>query len=245
MRIAACQTEAIRHNVEEAVTVLRRFALEADRKAADVVLFPEGFLQGYFADRLTVAQLAVSLESAEFRTVLDVLRDIQCVVVFGVLERDADDFYNTAVVVRSGEVVCKYRKTHLLEGEKDAFTPGSMCPVFEVAGQKVGLNICFDLNFPTATAAVVEQGASILLCPCNNMMPLRKAEKYKRLHNKIRAERAKESSVWIVSSDVTGSWGERISYGPTAAINPDGEVVAQVPLLETGMILVDVDCEGT
>ena len=51
---------------------------------------------------------------------------------------------------------------------------------------------------------------------------------------------AKETKLWIISSDVTGEVDGRISYGPTAAINPIGQIVDQVPLLETGMITVEI-----
>jgi hypothetical protein len=44
-----------------------------------------------------------------------------------------------------------------------------------------------------------------------------------------------------VSADVTGERDEhRIGYGPTSVINPHGEVVAQVPLLTTGIVIADV-----
>jgi hypothetical protein len=33
---------------------------------------------------------------------------------------------------------------------------------------------------------------------------------------------------------------ERIAYGPTLAMNPKAEVVAQVPLMTAGMITVDI-----
>jgi hypothetical protein len=43
-----------------------------------------------------------------------------------------------------------------------------------------------------------------------------------------------------VSSDVTGERDEWISYGPTAVIDPLGVVVAQVPLLKTGMVVAEI-----
>ena len=47
--------------------------------------------------------------------------------------------------------------------------------------------------------------------------------------------------MWLVSADVTGERDEhRIGYGPTSIINPRGEVVAQVPLLTTGIVIADV-----
>ena len=44
----------------------------------------------------------------------------------------------------------------------------------------------------------------------------------------------------MLSSDVTGERDDRVSYGPTALLNPQGEVVAQVPLLQPGLIVEEV-----
>ena len=63
------------------------------------------------------------------------------------------------------------------------------------------------------------------------------AEKYKHLHHKMRIERVKETGLWLLSSDVTGERDGRIAYGPTSIINPDGQVTAQVPLMEIGMVI--------
>ncbi len=56
----------------------------------------------------------------------------------------------------------------------------------------------------------------------------------------MRIERVVENKIWMMSADITGEKDGRISYGPTSAINPDGQVVCQVPLMETGMIMVDI-----
>jgi predicted amidohydrolase len=85
------------------------------------------------------------------------------------------------------------------------------------------------------------RGARLIVCPSNNMMTREKAEKYRHLHNKVRAQRSKETGLWLISSDVVGEKGNQICYGPTAIINPAGEVVSQVPLLEAGMIVGEID----
>ncbi len=61
-------------------------------------------------------------------------------------------------------------------------------------------------------------------------MKCKTAEKFKHLHHKIRIERVIENKIWLMSADVTGERDGRISYGPTSAINPDGQIVGQVPL---------------
>jgi predicted amidohydrolase len=69
------------------------------------------------------------------------------------------------------------------------------------------------------------------------------AERYRAIHNEIRALRAKEHGMWLMSSDVTGDRDGRICYGPTAVIDPAGNVVGYVPLLQTGMVVAELRCK--
>lgn len=46
--------------------------------------------------------------------------------------------------------------------------------------------------------------------------------------------------MWVVSSDVTGVRDSRIAYGPTSVISPQGEIVMQVPLMTTGMVVAEI-----
>ena len=80
----------------------------------------------------------------------------------------------------------------------------------------------------------------MIVCTANNMMPYDKAEKSKLLHNQVRSKRAKETGLWFISADITNERDGRISYGPTAIINPEGKVVDQIPLCEVGMVSVEI-----
>ncbi|MEM7365503.1 MAG: carbon-nitrogen hydrolase family protein, partial [Pseudomonadota bacterium] len=182
MRVAACQVPDIRNDVTAALLVIHEQSMCAQRRGADAVVFPECFLQGYFTDVPTVSSVAIEKDSPQFKEVLRFLRNLDVTVVVGFIERAGRHFYNAAVAIRRGEIVCHYRKTSLLEGEKVAFTPGAEYPTFEVAGERAGINICYDLNFDRAMHPLIEQGARVLLCPCNNMMPFEKAESYKQVH---------------------------------------------------------------
>jgi predicted amidohydrolase len=73
------------------------------------------------------------------------------------------------------------------------------------------------------------------------MMGRQKAEFWRPMHNAIRAERARETGMWLVSSDVTGRRdAHRIGLGPTSVISPDAVVVAQVPAHTVGMVTADI-----
>jgi predicted amidohydrolase len=240
MKVAACQMPDVRNDVQRAVSLIQSYATEAERQGARLVCFPECFLQGYDVRAEYVAQAALDLASAEFAHVLRSLETCEPIVVVGLLERQGAKFYNSALAIDRGRVVARYRKAHLLDGERAVFEAGADYPVFEAHGTTVGINICYDLTFSDAINAVADAGAELVACPCNNMMDRRTAEEWKLRHDPIRADRAREGRVWLLSSDVTGEWGDRISYGPTAVIDPSGNVIDQVPLMTTGMVIAEL-----
>lgn len=221
--------------------MIETYATHATRHGARLVCFPECFLQGYCLDDGYVAEAAVDLTSSEFDRILRSLEHLEPTVVVGLIERTGHTFFNSAVAVQGGNLVAVYRKTHLLDSEQTIFQPGDDHPVFDVCGTTVGINICYDLNFNESVKAVALAGAKLLACPCNNMMPRKTAEQWKRRHNEIRSQRAQENGMWLLSSDVTGERNGWISYGPTAVIDPSGAVIDQVPLMTTGMAVAEIE----
>jgi 5-aminopentanamidase len=237
--IAACQLPDVHDDTEQSLKHIVSYALDGEAQGAKLVCFPECYLQGYIVDDRT-HQLALDLTSDAFERILYQLAEIRPVLVIGLIEREDQKVFNTAVVIKEGQLLGRYRKVKLLDGEKGIFEAGSEFPGFETEGLKFGINICYDLNFSECTRAVASQGADLLVCPCNNMMRFENAEKWKYRHNESRAERAREGNIWLISSDVTGERDGRISYGPTAVINSQGLVVTQAPLLKEGMIVQEI-----
>ena len=239
LRIGACQTPELLEDVPAALAMVESFAAEAYAADLDLLLFPECFLQGYLVTPDYLHRNAFDLGSAAFGEVLARLAPIRQTLVVGVIERQHDKFFNSAAVIARGEVVGVYRKTHLTGGES-AFTAGTSYPIFDLNGIRFGINICYDTQFPAAAEAVSVQGGQLLLVLAQNMMRRENAEHWKPLHNMIRAERARETGMWLISSDVTGQRDEhRIGYGPTSVINPAARVIAQVPALTVGMVVAE------
>ena len=243
--IGACQTPEILGDVDAAVACIRGFCEQAEPESADLLLFPECFLQGYLATQAHVQSHALDLRSALFRSVAARLGDVRPALVVGVIERSGGRVHNSAVVLEHGQVTGVYRKTHLLPGEK-VFTAGDEYPVFEVKGLRYGINICYDARFSGAAARIARQGARVLLVPAQNMMRRQAAETWKHQHGQIRAKRVTETGMWLISADVTGKRGDtHIGYGPTSVTNPSAETVTQVPLMETGMVIARIPNDET
>jgi len=237
--VAVCQVPDSREDTKTALQWIHQFSGEATGRDVSLIAFPECFLQGYLTDAVQAGKHALNLHDNAFTAMVQPLAMYSPVIVFGLIEKEDGRLFNTAVVVKNGVLMGKYRKRHLLSGEK-LFTPGDDHPVFTINDFRFGINICYDTQFPEAAAAIAKQGASLLLCVSNTMMSQKKADHYKDWHVPMRAERAKENNIWLLSADVTGRREDRIAYGSASAIDPTGIITAQMPFLETGMLVVDI-----
>ena len=241
VRIAAAQTVEFREDIEAALNCVADVAARAETEGASLLCFPEAFLQGYLTDEPLARRDALDLASSVFEAVLNWLPKNGPMIVMGLIEVEEGRLFNTAIVVDRGVLIGRYRKAHLFSGEH-IFNTGSDSHVFEVDGLRFGINICYDPNFPEAARKVADLGASLIVCPANNMCCRKTAEALKNVHNSVRSERCRETGLWLVSADVTGERDGRISWGPTAVLNPAGEVVAQLPLEKTGLLVFDIPC---
>ena len=227
--------------MEAALGCIEAFARQPSSDDVELLLFPECFLQGYLVEPDHVRRYALALTATSFQKILSRLTPLRPTLVFGVIEQSGPAYFNTAVVVRHGVLEGFYRKTHLMAGER-LFQPGTAYPTFNLNGLRYGINICYDTNFPEAAKAVASQGARLLLVPSQNMMKRPAAETWKCRHNAIRAERVSETGMWLVSADVTGARDDsHVAYGPTSVMNPEAEVVAQVPTMAVGMVVASIE----
>jgi predicted amidohydrolase len=241
VRVAAAQTAAYREDVAAALECAVQVAARASAEGAELLCFPECFLQGYLTDDAVARSYALDLESTRFQTVLGNFAKSEPMIVMGIIEIENERLYNTAIVFHRGILRGRYRKIHLLKREK-IFESGTDCPLFEVSGLRFGINICYDTNFPKAGCRVADLGARIIVCPANNMLPRDTAENLRDRHNAVRGERCRETGLWLISSDVTGERDDCVSWGPTAILNPAGVVARQLPLGQTGLLFFDVPC---
>lgn len=237
-RIAAAQTPDFREDVEAALAHANAVIADATAQGADLLVFPEGYLQGYLTEEPLARRHALNLASPQFEALLARLPTTGPTIVMGLIEEDAGALHNTAAVLHGGMLLGRYRKTHLLAGEA-CFTPGTETPAFEAGGVRFGINICYDTNFPDAARAVADAGATLLVCPANNMMKRANAEHWRDRHTPARAERCRETGLWLISADVTGERDGRVAWGPTAVLNPQGEVAAQLPLDQPGLLVFE------
>ena len=96
-------------------------------------------------------------------------RKLHCYVVCPIDRRQGQCRLNTAVLLnRDGQVQGVYDKVYPYWSEFDLREPvsvGSAVPVFQTDFGKLGLAICFDVNFPEVWQRLADQGAELVVWP--------------------------------------------------------------------------------
>lgn len=239
VRIAAAQTTEFREDIEGALACAAKLSDEAGSAGAKLLCFPEGYLQGYLTDETSARRVALDVKSREFNKLFERFPQSCPMIVMGFIEIWMGKLFNSALVMENATIIGCYRKQHLLPGEC-VFTAGENMPIFEVDGMRFGINICYDTSFSASARGLADLGAELIVCPANNMMRRDKAELFKDAHNAVRGDRCRETGLWLISADVTGERQGRVSWGPTAVLNPVGRVVKQLPLERPGLLIVDI-----
>ena len=141
----------------------KRIRAWAERSAADIVVFPELSSCGYMYEN--PKELAPFSDSADILAPLEALSArTGKLLVGGFAERARDGLHNAAYAV-GPDGTSVYRKIHLWNREKLLFKEGDRPCVIEYEGRKIGLEICYDLQFPELSAYLARQGAEIVLAP--------------------------------------------------------------------------------
>lgn len=123
---------------------LEQLAQQAALAGAQLLVTPEGFLEGYLVQtpgltRERYAEVADDLSGGSYYERICVLAaEYKVHIAAGLTERSGNRFYNTCVLIGlDGSLIGKYRKTHNLNDEP-LNTKGNSFPVFETSLGRVG-----------------------------------------------------------------------------------------------------------
>lgn len=158
---------------EKSIEKAEKFVREAAALGANVILLPELFETLYFCQERRYEHYDLALPTEDNPAVqrfLDVSKELNVVLPISFYERDVNNFYNSAAMLDSGEILGVYRKIHIPDDhfyqEKFYFTPGNTCfKVWDTRFGKLGVGICWDQWFPEAARCMALDGAELLLYP--------------------------------------------------------------------------------
>ncbi len=174
----------------------------------DLILLPEGIT--VVGTGKSYADVAEPVPGPTTARLGEYARRRQAWIAAGLYEREGAAIYNTAVLLdRQGRVAGRYRKVYLPREEiEGGLTPGNDYPVFQTDFGKVGMMICWDLQYADPARNLALRGAELILLPIwggNEALP---------------KARAIENQVFLAASGYNH---------PTYILDPEGHTLASAP----------------
>jgi predicted amidohydrolase len=139
-----------------------------------------------------------------------------------------------------GVVRGRHRKVHLYgDLDRDQFAAGGARPApFDHDGSRVGLLICYDVEFPEAVRSLAAGGARAVYVPTANMTGCEEVQEIL-----VRA-RACENNCSVVYANYCGADDEFEYNGRSLICGPRGEVLAQAGPKSEELIIADLPGES-
>jgi 5-aminopentanamidase len=224
---------------------LTRAAIEeAAGAGADVVVLPELITSGYvFEDAAETATAAIGTDHPILVEWAALAREHDLVVVGGFAERGDDgNLYNSAALLDPSGLRAVYRKLHLWDREKLLFTPGDAAPpVIDTHVGRIGVVVCYDLEFPELTRGVALRGAQLLCVPTNWPLMERSSAERRPGEVVVAMATARMNRMAVACADRLGDERGVAWTGGASIVGADGWIAAET--LAPGMIAADVDLD--
>ena len=172
--VAALQLALGSSDEAENIAAVAAGVEDAARRGARLILPPELFSGPYFCKVEDEALFALARPTAEHPSVIAMralARTLKVFIPTSFFERDGHHYYNTlAMIDDQGEIMGTYRKSHIPDGpgyeEKYYFRPGNDgFKVWDVAGTRIGVGVCWDQWYPEAARVMALLGAELLFYP--------------------------------------------------------------------------------
>ncbi|MFD5115331.1 carbon-nitrogen hydrolase family protein [Streptomyces sp. NPDC058391] len=238
LRTALLQSSGRPGSVAGNLKVLDEAAGDAAAAGAGLLVCPEMFLTGY-AIGDDMPRLSEPADGPSAGAVAEIAVRHGLAVLYGYPERDGERIFNAAQLIGpEGARLANYRKTHLFGGfEREWFTPGEQ-PVVqaELAGLRLGIMICYDVEFPENVRGHALAGTDLLLVPTAQMHP------FQFVAESLVPVRAFESQMYVAYVNRTGQEGDFEFVGLSCLAGPDGATRARAGRGEE-LLLGEVDRE--
>jgi predicted amidohydrolase len=237
MKLALWQTLGISVNVAANLEALERVAQRAHAAGAALLLCPECWLGGYNIGE-AVAQVAEPPDGAAARRIAAIARAHDLAIAYGYAELAGDGriFNSVQVIGPTGMPLAHYRKTHLFGAqERTSYRqgPGFVTP-FQFAGLRIGLLICYDVEYPESVRALTLMGADLVL------VPTALTAEYARVPDVIIPARSLENQIFVAYCNRAGVENGMPFLGRSCVTGPDGHPLATAENAET-LLYADID----
>lgn len=201
----------------------------------NLVVCPELFATGYHiaTDHRDLGEPA---EGRYFRAVAELAKTHACAIAYGYPEAAGRTFNSAAIVGADGELLANHRKRLASPSsfEETSFANGASQTLFELAGTKVAVAICYEIEFPETARNAALAGADLLI------VPTALVEAWPVVAERVVPARAFENGLWVAYANHAGRELSHTYLGGSRIFAPDGREVA-VAGRDEELLVAEVD----
>ncbi len=251
INVAALQLALSSPDEGENIAATSALVEEAAATGAQIVLPPELFSGPYFCKVEDEALFALARPTAEHPSVIamrDLAAKLKVAIPTSFFERDGQHYYNTlAMIDDRGEILGTYRKSHIPDGpgyeEKYYFRPGNDgFKVWDIAGTRIGVGICWDQWYPECARAMALMGAELLLYPTAiGSEPYDADLDTSRMWRRAMIGHSVSNCMPVIAANRIGSEDGQRFYGHSFICDEWGDFLAEFGSEETGVLTAQLD----
>lgn len=212
MKIVLNQFNAVWENADANLEKLKHQWSQIVDLHGDLLVLPEMFNSGF---SMSAHQIAEPLDGPTLSFLQTHAKQTRLPILAGLaLKREGNCVSNSAVLVNSaGTVAAIYDKMQpfTFAGERDHYLAGTKPCVFEVAGGRFGVFVCYDLRFPELFRMVAKQVEAIIVIA---NWPSPRLEHWTTL---LKA-RAIENQCYVIGVNRTGSDANNLDYPNSSVV---------------------------
>lgn len=256
VKVAATQMSCS-SNIDENISKAESLVREAAEKGAQIILLQELFETPYFCQKEKSDYYVYATELENNKAINHfkaVAKQLQVVLPISFYEKKNYARYNSIAVIDSnGEVLGKYRKSHIPDGpgyeEKFYFNPGDTgFKVWNTRFGKIGAGICWDQWYPEAARCMALMGAEILFYPTAiGSEPQDSSIDSKDHWQTCMLGHAAANLVPVVASNRVGVEKDEDSkitfYGSSFIAGPQGNKISEAGRTEETVLVAEFDLE--
>ena len=216
---------------------------QAREAGADLVAFPELATTGYPPEDLLFKKSFVDANVVAMQEVVAASQGIA--VVLGYVQPRASGMANSAAIGYDGRLIDTYDKIFLpnygVFDEERYFVKGDQCPVYEISGVQVGVNVCEDIWYEVGPSLVQRKAGAELIVNINASPFHAGKSAYRR--DGIVGNRAADHGLFVAYLNTVGGQDELVFDGNSMICDPSGQVLTRGPAFQEAMIIHDIDVD--
>lgn len=209
----------------------------AARAGADALFFPELSLTGY--EPGAAKELAMEAEALAVLPLAAMAQEAEIFVAVGV-PTQSEQGVRISMALYGGEAGFQlYHKQELHADELLYFAAGESTTVYPIAGERLGLGICYETTLPHHVSTTLETGVSAYVaCVAKSVNGVQRVGKFY-------AETARQYLTPILMVNSVGAQDDFVAGGGSAIWDGSGEQLASLGAEQEGLLIFDVKNHDT